>query len=177
MSRAALIASLVAVMLAGVVTATAGGDPKRDGKAKGKAEAKGKVEAKGKAQARGKAETLTFTVRLQMAPGHGGPNVGDHHVFAGDLLQQAQDVGDYRGFCIVTVAGPQHLQCNVTADVTGRGDINAVGSVGRAGTGTMSVAGGTGAFAFVRGTRTGMNPRREGGVLLVDLVYRLKHRP
>ncbi len=159
MKRSALAAAVVAVALVGVVTANAGGDSNHRGKPKGKA------------------ETLRFTVRLVMAPGHGGPNVGDHHVFAGDLLRGSRDVGDYRGFCIVTVAGPEHLQCNVTADVSGRGHINAVGSVGRGGAGTMSVAGGTGAFRYVRGTRTGMNPRREGGALLVDLTYRLKHRP
>ena len=65
----------------------------------------------------------------------------------------------------------------MTADVSGRGHINAVGPAGRGGTGTISVAGGTGAFAFVSGTRTGINPRREGGAILLDLVYRLKHRP
>ncbi len=59
---------------------------------------------------KGKRETLRFTVRLMMAPGHGGPDAGDDHVFAGDLYQGSKDVGDYRGFCIVTVAGPQHLQ-------------------------------------------------------------------
>ncbi len=158
MKRAALVAFVLAALV-GMVTASAGGDPRGAGKAKGEA------------------GTLNFTVRLVMAPGHGGPNVGDHHVFAGDLLRASRDVGDYRGFCIVTVAGPEHLQCNVTADVSGRGHINAVGSVGRGGVGTMSVAGGTGAFEHVRGTRTGMNPRREGAALMVDLVYRLKHRP
>ena len=144
MKRVALVASVLAVALVGVVTANAGGDPS------------------GRGEANGRAQTLSFTVRLVMAPGHGGPNVGDHHVFAGDLLRGSADVGDYRGFCIVTVAGPEHLQCNVTADVSGRGHINAVGSVGRGGVGTMSRAGGTGAFEHVRGTRTGVNPCRHG---------------
>ncbi len=38
----------------------------------------------------------------------------------------------------------------------------------------MVVADGTGRFAGSRGTRTGVNPRREGTNLMLDLTYRLR---
>jgi hypothetical protein len=113
-------------------------------------------------------------VRLTLEPGHGGPHQGDLHVFAGTLHRGDHTVGDYRGFCIVTVAGPQNLQCNVTADVWHHGQIVAVGDTAGGGRGTMPVAGGTGEFEGVRGTRTGANPRREGGQVVLDLTYRLE---
>lgn len=118
---------------------------------------------------------LRYTLRLVLAPGHGGPNPGNIHVLSGALQQGAATAGAYRGFCIVTDPGPSRLQCNVTAEVFGRGEVTSVGSVGPGGRGTMVVADGTGAFRGVRGTRTVENPpRSQGGALFADVVYRLE---
>ena len=151
MRRAALLAAVIAAAGAALVVTSTGGA----------------------ARSRPERETLRYTVRIPFTTPH-GPRAGDIHTFSGLLLDGSQTAGSYRGMCIVTDPGPAALQCNVTANVTGRGEIDAVGDVGGGGWGAMTVVGGTGDFRGVEGSRFGSNPRREGRDLVADLVYRLR---
>ena len=119
-------------------------------------------------------QTLKFTVRIPVGALHGGPDQGDVHAFAGELFRGSALAGSYSGSCVVTVAGPQRLQCSVTADLRRRGQIVAVGAVGPAGSGSMVVVGGTGRFEDVHGTRVGRNVRSADGAIVADLIYRLE---
>ena len=118
-------------------------------------------------------ETLRYTVRMELLSAH-GPDQGDVHAFSGTLLRGTRSAGAYRGSCFVTDPGARRLQCSITADIRGRGQIVATGAVAAGGRGTMVVVGGTGDFRTARGTRTGQSPRTEGNEIVADLVFRLR---
>ena len=127
----------------------------------------------GAARSRPDAETLRYTFRMPVTTPH-GPRAGDIHTFSGTLHRGTRIAGSYRGVCVVTDPGPAALQCNATAHISGRGQVDAVGDVGPGGRGVMTVVGGTRDFRDVSGTRTGRNPRREGNVLVAELEYRVR---
>lgn len=153
MKRVAFISALAAAAVMAAVAASVGGA----------------------ADPRPSFETLRYKIRLPLTgPPHGGPQQGNVHAFSGTLHRRGATVGAYKGACIVTEPGPAALQCNVSADISGRGEIAAVGDVGAGGVGRMVVVGGSGDFRDARGMRIVRNTRREGNALVADLTYRLK---